>query len=126
MPDPRRATKHQRMKHRMVTQWRGVADGPLIDLPARQASDGLEKVLKDLGLTDQLRLEEVVSAWKVAAGDFISRHATPDAFAKGVLTVRVSQSSVHHAMTMEKPALLRRLNEAMGGNKIKDVRFRHG
>lgn len=126
MPDPRRATKHQRLRHRTVAQWRGVADGPLIDLPAKQASDVLEKVLKDLGLTDQLRLEEVVSAWKVAAGDFISRHATPDSFAKGVLTVRVMQSSVHHAMTLEKPALLRRLNEAMGGNKIKDVRFRHG
>ena len=126
MPDPRRATRDQRLRHQLVSQWRGVAEAPIINLPARKASDVLDRVLKDLGMMDQLRLEEVQSAWKSAAGEFISRHAAPDAFARGVLTVRVTQPSVHHAMTLEKASLLRRLNEAMGGNKIKDVRFRHG
>jgi hypothetical protein len=33
---------------------------------------------------------------------------------------------MHHALMMEKPVLLRKLNEQLGKGKIKDIRFRHG
>ena len=86
----------------------------------------LAKVMKDLRLTDRMQLDNVVNAWRTAAGDFIAKHSVPENVQRGVLTVKVGQSSVHHALMMEKPVLLRKLNETLGKGKIKDIRFRHG
>lgn len=126
MSDPRKATSAQRLRHRTIAQWRGVADGPLIDIPAKDISDVLSKLMKDLRLTDRMQLDHVMNAWRSAAGDFIAKHSVPENVQRGVLTVKVGQSSVHHALMMEKPVLLRKLNEALGKGKIKDIRFRHG
>ena len=126
MSNPRKSTPNQRLRHSLVSQWRGLPEAPIIDLPAKNVADVLGMVLKNLGLADRMQLEHVAAAWRMAAGDFIAKHSVPDSLAKGVLQVRVSQSSVMHALTMEKPALLRRLTDALGKGVIKDVRFRHG
>lgn len=126
MSDPRKATSAQRLRHRTIAQWRGVEDGPLIDIPARDIADVVAKVVKDLRLTDRMALDNVQNAWRSAAGEFIAKHSQPENVQRGVLTVKVAQSSVHHALMMEKPVLLRKLNEHLGKGKIKDIRFRHG
>lgn len=126
MSNPRKATPNQRLRHHLVTQWRGLPEPPLIDLPAKNVGDVLAQVLKGLGLSDRMQLEQVAAAWRMAAGDFIAKHSVPDAITKGVLQVRVSQSSVMHALTMEKSTLLKKLGETLGKGVIKDVRFRHG
>ena len=126
MGDPRNPSSAKRHRHWLITQWRGVADGPLVDLPAKNIGDVVEKVMKAAGLGDRLLLDEVLAAWQQVAGDFIAKNTLPDAYLKGVLHVRCSQPSVHHALVMEKAALLRKLNEKLGAGKIKDVRIRHG
>lgn len=126
MSNPRKSTPNQRLRHHLVSQWRGLPESPIIDLPAKNVSDVLDQVLKGLGLANRMQLEQVAAAWRMAAGDFIAKHSVPDGIAKGVLQVRVSQSSVLHALTMEKPVLLKKLGEALGKGVIKDVRFRHG
>lgn len=126
MSDPRKASFAHKRRYAMLAQWRGVADGPLVDLPARNLSDILGKVVKSLGLEERSILEEVLSAWKGAVGDFIAKHTMPEAVTKGVLSVRVSQPSVHHALMIEKPVILRKLNERMVHARIMDLRFRNG
>jgi hypothetical protein len=68
----------------------------------------------------------VLAAWKQVAGDFISKNSQPDNYARGTLTVRLLQPSIHHALMMEKPALIKRLNDCLGSGVVRDVRFRHG
>ena len=97
-----------------------------MDLTAKNIGDVVEKVMKAAGLGDRLMLDEVLAAWQQVAGEFISKNTLPDAYLRGVLHVRCSQPSVHHALVMEKAALLRKLNEKLGAGKIKDVRIRHG
>ena len=126
MSDPRKSTSAQRHRHWLITQWRGVEDGPLIDLPVKNVEDVVGKVMKAAGLGDRLVLDDVLAAWQQVAGDFIAKNTQPDGFLRGVLQVRCSQPSVHHALMLEKAALLRKLNEKLGPGKIKDVRIRHG
>ena len=126
MPDPRKSTAAKRHRHWLITQWRGLEDGPLIDLPVKSVGDVLGKVMKAAGLGDRLMLDEVLAAWQEVAGEFIAKNTMPDGYLRGVLHVRCSQPSVHHAVVMEKAALLRKLNEKLGPGKIKDVRLRHG
>jgi len=126
MSDPRKTTSAQRHRHWLVTQWRGLPDGPLLDLPVKTVGDVLAKVMKAAGLNDRLMLDDVLIAWRAVAGEFISKNTIPDGFTRGVLQVRCAQPSVHHALMMEKAALLRKLNEQLGQGTIKDVRIRHG
>ena len=126
MSDPRKSTAAKRHRHWLITQWRGVADGPLMDLPVKSVGDVVGKVMKAAGLGDRLMLDDVLAAWQQVAGEFIAKNTLPDGFTRGVLQVRCTQPSVHHALMQEKPALLKKLNEKLGAGKIKDVRIRHG
>ncbi len=110
----------------MLAQWYGAPTGPLIDLKARALADVLSAVVKDLGLEERAMLEEVLAAWKSAVGEFIARHTMPESVQKGILTVRVSQPSAHHALMMEKSGILQKINAKLSRTKIKDVRFRNG
>ena len=126
MSDPRKASSAKRHRHWLITQWRGTEDGPLIDLPIKSVSDVMGKVMKAAGLGDRLMLDDVLAAWQQVAGEFICKNTLPDGYTRGVLQVRCTQPSVHHALLMEKATLLRKLNEKLGAGKIKDVRIRHG
>jgi Dna[CI] antecedent, DciA len=127
MSNPRKPSARQRMRHSLLSAWRGTEEGPIINLPARNVSDFLQKVLKDLGLSERMQLEQVQAAWLKAAGEFLAKQSTPDNVLRGVLTVRVVQSSVLYALNMEKARLLRSLNESLAKTTvIKDIRFRHG
>ncbi len=110
----------------MLEQWRGVEDAPLIDLPAKTIGDVLAKVMKELGMKDRLQFEDVLAAWRSVAGDFIGKNSQPDNYARGTLTVRLLQPSIHHALMMEKASLIKRLNEHLGAGVVRDIRFRHG
>lgn len=122
----RKTTARQRLRHALIANWRGVEDGPLLDLPVRSVSELLPAVVAQTGIADRLRLEDVASAWRETVGDFIARQTCPDSVSRGVLTVRVLQPSVHHALMMEKPKILKRLVARLGAKAVKDVRFRHG
>lgn len=122
----RQPTAQQRYRHALIAAWRGVEDGPLVDLPLRSVADLVGKVVAQAGLGDRLRLEEVLGAWREIVGDFLFQHSRPDAIQRGVLTVRVLQPSVHHALSMERPRILRRLQERLKNAGIRDVRLKHG
>lgn len=115
-----------RLRHALISQWRGIESTPVVDLPAKTLGNVLDKVVKELGLSDRMQLEEVSAAWRQAAGDFIGRQAMPESCVRGVLMVRVMQPSVHYALNMEKARLLEKLNECLGRGRVKEIRFRHG
>lgn len=119
-------TSRQRLRHAMVSAWRGVEDGPIIELPTYSAADLVGKIVAQAGLADRMRLEEVLSAWQEIVGDFLFQHSKPDSIQRGVLMVRVLQPSVHHALAMERTRILKRLQEKLKGSGIKDVRIKHG
>ncbi len=122
----RRPTSAMRLRHSILSEWRGLPEAPLVDLPAKRLDVVLGNLVKSLGLADRMRLEDVMSAWRTVAGDFVARQTVPESCIKGVLTVRVAQPSLHHAMVMEKPKLLQKLAEQMGSGKVREIKFRHG
>lgn len=119
-------SRFQRQRRALISAWRGAPEPPLVDLPARQVGDLIGPILKQCGLAERLRLEEVQEVWRGIVGDFLFQHTRPDSVVRGVLVVRLLQPAVHHALIMEKPRLLARLRERLGGAGIKDMRFQHG
>lgn len=122
----RYVTKHQRQRHQMIGDWRGLSDGPLLDLPAKKIDEVMVQVLKTWKLDERCREEDLATAWLELVGNFIGQYTAPDALNRGVLVVRVLQPALHHSLMMEKPRLLKRLQERFGKKELRDIRFRHG
>ena len=126
MSSSRKATARQRLRHALIAQWRGVADGPLLDCPVAAVSDLVPKIVAQCGLSERLQMEEVSAAWTGIVGDFIARQTAPDGLKRGVLTIRVLQPAVHHTLMMEKARLMAKLQERFGASEVRDLKFRHG
>lgn len=122
----RKPTPQQLMRHRLVAAWRGVSDGPVITLPTLSVADLAPKIVAAAGLADRVKLEDVLSAWLEIVGDLLFKLTRPDSIERGVLTVRLTQPSAHHALMLEKSKILKRLQAKLPGAKIRDIRFRHG
>ncbi|MFM2176117.1 MAG: hypothetical protein RL015_215 [Verrucomicrobiota bacterium] len=119
-------THSQRRRHALISAWRGVDEGPIIDLPALSVADLVGKVIAQAGIGDRMKLEEVLTAWKDIVGDFLYQHSRPDSIQRGVLMVRVLQPTVHHALSMERTRILKKLQANLKSAGIKDVRLKHG
>ncbi|MFM7605138.1 MAG: DUF721 domain-containing protein [Prosthecobacter sp.] len=122
----RKPTPQQLMRHRLVAAWRGVSDGPVITLPTLSVADLAPKIVAAAGLADRVKLEDVLSAWQEIVGDLLFKLTRPDSIERGVLTVRLTQPSAHHALMLEKSKILKRVQAKLPGAKIRDIRFRHG
>jgi hypothetical protein len=122
----RHASRFLKTRHDMMSEWRGVEDGPLLDCPLVTLDKMIPEVLRGWKLDEKLREEDVAVAWAGLVGDFIAKHTAPDGLKRGVLTVRVLQPAVHHTLMMEKVRLLRKLQDHFGKEVLKEVRFRHG
>jgi predicted nucleic acid-binding Zn ribbon protein len=126
MSDRRYPTARQRQRHALISAWRGADEGPVVDLPVQNVSDLVGKVIVQAGLGSRMKLEEVLGAWREIVGDFLFQHSRPDSIQRGVLTVRVLQPTVHHALSMELPRILKRLQAQLKNSGIKDIRLKHG
>ncbi|TDU64569.1 uncharacterized protein DUF721 [Prosthecobacter fusiformis] len=119
-------TAYQRRRHALVTAWRRMDEGPVLDSPLRSVADLVGPIVAQAGIGDRMKLEEVLGAWREIVGDFLFQHSRPDSIQRGVLMVRVLQPTVHHVLAMERPRILKRLQEKLKNSGIKDVRLKHG
>jgi hypothetical protein len=122
----RKPTAIQRLRHSLIAEWRGVADGPILDHAVLSVADMVPKIMAQYGLGERLQMEEIAAAWREVVGDFIARQTSPDSISRNVLIVRVLQPTIHHAMMMEKGTIMRKLTEKLGKKAVKDIRFKHG
>lgn len=122
----RKPTPKQIMRHRLMTAWRGTPDGPLMDLPTLSVADLAAKIVVQCGLANRVKLEDVLAAWEEVVGTFLFKLTRPDAIERGILTVRLMQPAAHHALSLEKAKILKRLQTKLPEAKIRDIRFRHG
>ena len=83
----------------------------------------LEKTLGDLGLLAIARKYEVLHLWDSIVGEDISKHARPRRLQGDTLFVATSSSVWAQELTFMKAALVGKINQALGGSYIADIRF---
>ncbi|HEY2138447.1 MAG TPA: DUF721 domain-containing protein [Chthoniobacterales bacterium] len=111
----------------VVAEWRGLPANKV--RPDRWQAPGelLPKLMKELGLSERLRENEVIDAWKQIVGDFIAAHSAPISLRAGTLSVRVLQPSLHYQFEqISKGEILRKLKQRFGTKIIREIRFRVG
>ena len=117
----------EKLRQRALAEWRGMPEIPFARDTAQPVASPLAKVMKALGLGDRLREEEVKNAWREIAGEFIAGQSSPDTLRAGVLSVRVTQSSMLYELDrVWKPQILAKLKQRFGARTVRDIRFRIG
>ena len=93
----------------------------------RSVSTVLEQVMKNLSLDKALLQAHVLNHWEVAVGESIAQHAQPDVIRFNKLYVDVDSPMWHQELTMLKPTLIQKLNDALGKKgHISDLVLRIG
>ena len=111
----------------VITEWRGLPEEKKRPDRWQPTAEIVGKLMRQLGLSERLRENEVIEAWNKIVGEFIATHSTPVALREGVLYVRVLQPTLHYQFEqVSKNEILRRLKNRFGSKTIRDVRFRLG
>ena len=83
----------------------------------------LLRCFKRLGLEAGLKQANAVGIWAREAGPAVAAVTEADSIRDGVLWVRTKSSAWSQELSMQKEPLIRRLNEALGAEVVKDIRF---
>jgi len=119
-------SRRERIRDQILREWRGIDEPANLDAGIHCPAESLNAILRRFGIQDGLDEEQVKSAWRELAGDFIASHSAPDSVKGGQLVLRVTQPAMRFHLEQMKPMLLERLKNLLGHDKIRTIRFMHG
>lgn len=82
----------------------------------------LDEVLDTFSLT-KVREYDAVTRWNEVVGEQIGRVTEAVRIDKGVLVVRVTNGPWRNELTLMKSSILKKVNDAVGEGKVRDIRF---
>ena len=127
---PRRAmkpeTRRGAIRRQILGEWRGCDEVTSLEQGVCRAASLVSSILKASGTSQGLQEEEVRGAWKSLAGEFIARHAEPVSVKNGMLVLRVTQPAMRFHLEQMKPMLFKRIQERLGADKVRSIRFTLG
>ena len=83
----------------------------------------LEKLIKSNNLEKGLEEQKAVDIWEKVVGSRINENTEPLSVESGVLSVKTSSPSWSHELQLQKPQILKKLNNRLNKKVIKDIRF---
>ena len=83
----------------------------------------LSALLREHGLEGAAVGWKAVADWPAVAGPRLSKHTKAASFRDGILTIEVEGSAWMHELGFLKRELVRRVNQHLGTEAVRDVRF---
>jgi hypothetical protein len=77
-------------------------------------------------MAERMRPHQAIALWSDAAGERVASVTQAESVRSGVLFVRAKSSVWANELTFYKTEILRKINDQLGGEFIKDVRFLAG
>jgi len=118
--------KNSRIRDEILREWRGAEEPADLNAGIHSADKFIAAVLRSAGAEDGLHEDQVRSAWKELAGDFIASHTQPVSVKAGHLVLRVTQPAMRFHLEQMKPMLLERIRGILGPERIRSIKFHHG
>jgi hypothetical protein len=92
-----------------------------------RSADLLAALLDRHGIARELREHRILARWREIVGPSLSDRTWPDGLDRGILWVRVKNSSWLHQLSFLREDLVRRLNRELGDPPLlQDIRFHVG
>ena len=83
----------------------------------------LKKLIKSNNLEKGLEEQKAVDVWEKVVGERINENIEPISIENGVLSVKTSNPSWSQELQLQKPHILKKLNNRLNKKVIKDIRF---
>ena len=87
-------------------------------------SEALEEVIKELGIRKSVVSNRARDVWGEAVGDLINANTTLQIVDRDKLIVIVSNDAWRQELSYRKEEILKKINELIGEEAIKDIIFR--
>lgn len=88
--------------------------------------DVIPNVLKTYRSKSEGNLAQVWHFWDQVVGEAVAANAQPEAFKGGILLVKVTSSVWLHHLQFLKENIVDKLNDALGGPFIEQIKFKIG
>jgi hypothetical protein len=88
-----------------------------------EAGSLLSDLLERLGLSRQIKEQQILENWADAVGEQIASSARAEKIADGVLFVSCKSSAWAQELSLHKEMLITRLNQSVGAQIVRDIRF---
>ncbi len=89
----------------------------------RAAGDALQNLLERLGISEQLRTYSALIHWDEVVGAQLAQVARPLRLDADTLWVAVKSHAWMQELTFHKRMILQRLNERIGAERFREIRF---
>ncbi len=124
---PRRnPARAARIRSRILTEWRGCDEALDLQSHVQRAGTFVDAILKSAGLAEGIQEQELKTAWREIAGEFIARNTEPASVKNGLLVLRVTQPAMRFQLEQMKPMLLNRIRDNQATARIKSIKFTIG
>ena len=90
----------------------------------KQVDAVLSSVLRELGIGQKIKQLNALELWNDVVGEQIARVTSPERIERGQLVVRVSKAPWRNELMFLKKEIIAKLNNALGEEIVKDIRFR--
>jgi predicted nucleic acid-binding Zn ribbon protein len=91
---------------------------------AQTVGEIINDLLKQENLQGKLDEHRAVAIWPEIVGQGVNRYTVSRSVKDGVLYVSLSSASLRNELMLSRTLLLKRINEALGGDIIKEIIFR--
>ena len=89
----------------------------------QELKSAINRFLKKNNLETGVNQNNALLIWGSIVGKKIEQNTTPDKVEHGVLTVKVKSPTWRQELVFEKQNILTKLNEKLGKNTIREIRF---
>lgn len=90
---------------------------------SKPIGQALDELIRSLGIQPKLKEYEAVLQWEAVVGEQIARVTTAMRITQGTLFIKVANSVWRYELTLRKKEILHRLNAALGGEVVRDIKF---
>ena len=88
-----------------------------------KVSDLMRVIIRQNGLETPLLQRRLVESWDDIAGELIAKYTTEKYIRNQDLCVHIENPALRSEISMMKTELIRKLNNAVGGQVIRDIRL---
>lgn len=89
----------------------------------KSLGSAIEELVHRLGIGKKVREYEAVLQWETIVGEKIASISTATRIQQGILMVKVKTAPWRNELTLLKPDIIRKMNEALKEEVVKDIRF---
>ncbi len=120
-------TKGQRRRRTVISEWTGLEPPAELAKFERTIDQVLKTILSKVGVTERKDHDLIAAEWPQIVGEHLARHSRPVALRRGFLQIAVLHAPVRYDLERHhKQTIITKLNDLLGAQTVKGIRFTGG